>query len=64
MNLNETLEYNSFLIKRHDTFSFGVYYPGVPHREAYFGTFDDLESAKTTVDVVINSLWSLCKDPK
>jgi hypothetical protein len=67
MKLNESLEYNGFVIKRHDTFSFAVYYrgeqPPTQRLEAYFGSFDDLDDAKLTVDVVINALWMLCKDP-
>jgi len=63
MKLNESLEYNGFLIQRHDTFDFGVYHLSEPRREAYFGSFDDLATAKLTVDIVINSLWLLCKDP-
>ena len=68
MKINEALEYSGFLIKRHDTFSFGVFYLGTyqgqESLQAYFGSFDDLDTAKLTVDIVINSLWLLCKDPE
>ncbi len=64
MKLNESLEYNNFIIMRHDTFNFGVYHQGEPRLEAYFGSFDDLATAKLTIDIVINSLWLLCKDPE
>jgi len=62
MKLNESLEYNGFLIQRHDTFDFVVYYLSNPSLQSYIGSFDDLKTAKITVDIVINSLWALCRD--